>query len=159
MFREIERKFLLKKNHFNEADIIRLELISQIYVPVKDKNFRIRSITNTYNHETKYFLTYKQDYMKIIEVEINNEIFSILVKLPKYILYKTRYIIHHDNKEWKIDNIKLNNNSILYIAKIKLNKINDKIIFPLFIKRNIIREVTDEGEYMNYNLAMENGLF
>lgn len=149
---EIERRFLLidaPKNTFNE----RL-LICQWFKETNEGIFRFRKVTNFTNQEL-WFEKIKKVQIEpgvneetIFEIDRNNFLpYSEEIPLQ---IKKHRYIYHRNGLKFEIDvfqDIKL------VILEVELNDKNDEIIFPDFIQELIIKEITDQREFSNYNLA------
>lgn len=155
---EIERKFLIRypdiKKIEDMPNCTKVDII-QTYLKSSDgveRRIRARGIDGDY----VYYLTEKKKVSNIKRIEIESkltqdEYLKLLVEQDNklHIIHKTRYCLSDNNQYFEID---------IYpewdkqaIMEIELNSEEQEIEIPKFIK--IIREVTDEVEYKNYNMA------
>lgn len=156
---EIERKFLIKKesiNYISKFCSATVCDITQFYLK-KQNGFerRIRSFGIDGNYS--YFYTKKKknkdegrieierkisqkEYLKYLAEEVDTSI-SCIKKKRVCFVYKSEYI--------EIDLFEFSDDKA--IMEIELTSMSQKIELPEFIQ--IIKEVTDDDTYSNYNLA------
>ena len=151
-FKEIERKFLVRKKHLPK-NYDKIEKIKQGYIFNEKKGIlRIREKDNI------YILTIKLKTNKIeerteIEKELTKEEFEILWNSidDKNKIIKTRKIINNpDGTKWEIDffhNLKDKYENLI-LAEIELNNSKQKFKKPKWL----YKEVTNNLEYYNNNL-------
>jgi adenylate cyclase len=150
MGQEIERKFLVDHQKWNQLDKPEGELYRQGYlVTDPTKTIRVRQ-TNE-----KGFLTIKglsigatrPEY----EYEIpHNEAKELLESFAISELSKIRYKIKVTNKTWEIDEF-LGDNLGLLVAEIELTSEDEEFQLPDWVTI----EVTDQKKYYNSNLTIE----
>ena len=157
---EIEKKFLIcypniKKlesmKNCTKVDIIQTYLKS---IDGIERRVRERGIDNDYI----YYLTEKRKIsgLKRIETEkklTKDQYLSLLMQVDNklHTIHKTRYCLSENNHYFEIDIYhEWKNQAIL---EIELNSENEIIKFPDFI--NIIKEVTNDDNYKNYQMAKE----
>ena len=157
---EIERKFLIRYPDIKKIESMpnctKVDII-QTYLKSSDgveRRVRARGIDGNY----VYYLTEKKKVSNIKRIEIErkltqDEYLKLLVEQDNklHTIHKTRYCLSDNNQYFEID---------IYpewdkqaIMEIELNSEEQEIEIPKFIK--IIKEVTDEKEYKNYNMAKE----
>lgn len=155
---EIERKYLIYypdlKKLENLQNCTKVE-ISQTYLKSSDdveRRVRARGIDGDY----MYYLTEKKKVsnLKRIEVErrlTQDEYLELLMEQDTklHTIHKTRYCLSEENQYFEIDIYKEWNNQA--IMEIELSSEEESIQIPNFI--NVIKEVTDEEQYRNYNMA------
>jgi CYTH domain-containing protein/transcriptional regulator with XRE-family HTH domain len=157
---EIERKFLICY-----PDIKKLESmpnctkveIAQTYLKSNEdveRRVRARGIDGDY----MYYLTEKRKVtnLKRIEVEkrlTQNEYLKLLMdaKNTLHTIKKTRYCLSEENQYFEIDIYPEWNNQA--IMEVELSSEDQEIQVPPFIK--VIKDVTDDERYKNYNMAKE----
>ena len=131
--------------------------ISQTYLKSQDdeeRRIRARGIDGDY----LYYLTTKRKISNLKRIEIErkltqNEYLALLMEADNRLqtIHKTRYCLSENNQYFEIDIYpKWQNEAIL---EIELNSENEIIKIPEFIK--IIKEVTDDNSYKNYEMAKE----
>lgn len=145
MNKEIERKFLLKKDFdVKKIDIIEIKEIKQGYLHDK-LNLRIRIINNK-----KATLTYKEgDGLERDEFEVETPLHLAknMMKESLKTINKTRHIYKaEDGKIWELDYFK---EKKLWLAEIELNNTKESFKKPDFI----LKEVTDDPKYSNKNMT------
>lgn len=157
---EIERKFLIYFPNIKELEAMpnctKVD-ITQTYLKSTDgveRRIRARGIDGDY----LYYLTEKKKIngLKRIETEkklTQNEYLRLLMESDTnlHTIHKTRYCLSENNQYFEID---------IYpewqdqaIMEIELSSEDQEINVPKFIK--IIKEVTDDDSYKNYNMAKE----
>ncbi len=157
---EIERKFLIYYPNIKELENMpnctKVD-ISQTYLKSNDdmeRRVRARGINGDY----LYYLTEKRKVSNIKRVEIErkltqNEYLALLMESDNklHTIHKTRYCLSENNQYFEIDIYPEWDNQA--IMEIELSSENEMIKTPEFIK--IIKEVTDDNDYMNYQMAKE----
>ena len=157
---EIERKFLIYYPNIKELENMpnctKVD-ISQTYLKSNDdmeRRVRARGINGDY----LYYLTEKRKVSNIKRVEIErkltqNEYLALLMESDNklHTIYKTRYCLSENNQYFEIDIYPEWDNQA--IMEIELSSENEIIKTPEFIK--IIKEVTDDNDYKNYQMAKE----
>ena len=147
---EIERRFLVKNEDW-KSQVILSEDFSQAYLNsnLDDWTTRIRIIDNN-----RAYITLKSSLNGLI----NNEFeYSIplkdafeLIKLSKYKIIKTRYLVKINNKNWVVDLFEGSNFS-LEIAEIELNSECEEIHIPPWCGK----EITGIKSLSNASLAIK----
>ena len=157
---EIERKFLIKYPNLKKLESLpncsKVD-ITQTYLKSDndvERRIRARGIDGNYI----YYLTEKKNLsnLKRIETErklTQDEYLQLLMEADNrfHTIHKTRYCLSESNHYFEID---------IYpewkkqaIMEIELREENEKINIPQFIE--IIKEVTDDRKYKNYEMAKE----
>ena len=157
---EIERKFLIKYPNLKKLESLpncsKVD-ITQTYLKSDndvERRIRARGIDGNYI----YYLTEKKNIsnLKRIETErklTQDEYLQLLMEADNrfHTIHKTRYCLSESNHYFEID---------IYpewkkqaIMEIELREENEKINIPQFIE--IIKEVTDDRKYKNYEMAKE----
>lgn len=155
MGQEIERKYLVKKEQWrSQKEYILAKGIapgvkySQGYIPTSNATtVRLRVVGN------QGYLTIKgrtqgrtrSEFEYPIPLQDATEMLQTLCLKP--LIEKTRYVIHHGELIWEIDEF-LGDNTGLIIAEVELAKEEQYIDLPGWIDR----EVTDQ-KYFNSSLA------
>ena len=157
---EIERKFLIYYPNIKELENMpnctKVD-ISQTYLKSNDdmeRRVRARGINGDY----LYYLTEKRKISNIKRVEFErrltqNEYLALLMESDNklHTIHKTRYCLSENNQYFEIDIYPEWDNQA--IMEIELSSENEIIKTPEFIK--IIKEVTDDNDYKNYQMAKE----
>ena len=157
---EIERKFLIYYPNIKELENMpnctKVD-ISQTYLKSNDdmeRRVRARGINGDY----LYYLTEKRKISNIKRVEIErkltqNEYLALLMESDNklHTIHKTRYCLSENNQYFEIDIYPEWDNQA--IMEIELSSENEIIKTPKIIK--IIKEVTDDNDYKNYQMAKE----
>ena len=157
---EIERKFLIKYPNIKEleqmpnctkVDITQTYLKSSDYT---ERRIRARGIDGNY----LYYLTEKRKISSIKRVEIErkltqDEYLKLLMESDNklHTIHKTRYCISDNNQYFEIDIYQEWKNKA--IMEVELNDEKQEIKVPDFIK--IIKEVTNDESYKNYQMAIK----
>lgn len=149
MSQEIEKKFLLRSLPNGTAKPTK---ILQGYLSVGNPEVRVRA------KGAKFFLTRKggEGFVRQEEeYEISKEIFEILWSLTENArIEKTRYeIVGGDGLIWEIDKFQTPPSGGLFIAEVELPNESAVPEIPSAIAEAIVRDVTDDEEYKNKNLA------
>ena len=134
-----------------KIDIVQTYLKSENNI---ERRIRARGIDGDY----LYYLTEKRKIsnLKRIETErklTQNEYLSLLMEADNrlHAIHKTRYCLVDNNQYFEIDIYPEWDNQA--IMEIELSKEEQEIQIPKFIK--IIKEVTDDESYKNYQMAKE----
>ena len=146
MGKEIERKFLIEPTRLPKN--MKGVKYTQGYIAINEDGIvRIRIKGNI------AVLTIKTSGTGISRDEFEYEIplddaKSLLVLFNDKIIYKTRYKIIYDGKEWEIDEFHQQNDG-LWLAEIELESENESFAFPEWLTK----EVTDDEKYYNAYLS------
>ncbi len=147
---EIERRFLVKNEDW-KSQVILSEGFDQAYLNSKEDEWltRIRIIDNK-----KAYITLKSSLNKLINHEFE---YSIpikdaieLIKLSKYRISKTRYLVKINKKNWVVD-VFNESNSSLKIAEIELTSVSEEIQIPSWCGK----EITGIKSLSNASLAIK----
>lgn len=150
IFNEIERKFLLKR-------FPRLEKIDNVF-KIKQwyhsDGFRYRYQVEVPINEITILKTKKTNLSKGINREeettlTQNEFDEIDLSNSLYI-EKTRTVVKYKKRKFEIDKYEGMN---IIILEVELNDINDPIVFPKYLEKEIVYEVTGIKEFTNKKLA------
>ena len=145
---EIERRFLVKNQEW-KPQVILSEDFNQAYLnsTVDEWATRIRVIDNK-----KAYITLKSSLNGLVnnefEYSIPMEDAIELIKLSKYKIFKTRYQLKTNNKNWLVD-LFHGSNSSLKIAEIELNSESEEIEVPSWCGQ----EITGMKSLSNASLA------
>ena len=147
MAKEIERKFLIDTEKWGWKGTP-VTMIQAYLAVLPDKVVRVR-IAGDYA-----FLTIKGNRHGISRDEFEYSIpLNDALELLKICEYnpveKTRYTFDFAGKKWEID-VFHGKNSGLIVAEVELQSASEEIILPGWI----MKEVSDEEKYYNFNLAM-----
>ena len=146
---EIERKFLVKKEKWNELEKPRGENFRQGYLLTDPKKtIRVRQTSD------KGFLTIKGISVGATRAEYEYEIpfeeaQELLDQFAVSELSKIRYKISVDHHIWEVD-VFLGENEGLIVAEIELKTEDESFKIPDWIAQ----EVTAEEKYFNSNLTL-----
>lgn len=157
---EIERKFLIEYPNLKKLDSLpncsKVD-ITQAYLKSDndvERRIRARGIDGNYI----YYLTEKKNITNLKRVETErkltqDEYLQLLMEADNkfHTIHKTRYCLSEANQYFEIDVYPEWNKQA--IMEIELKEENEKINIPKFIK--IIKEVTDDRKYKNYEMAKE----
>ena len=157
---EIERKFLIYYPNIKELENMpnctKID-ISQTYLK-SDNDMERRVRARGINGDYLYYLTEKRKISNIKRVEFErrltqNEYLALLMETDNklHTIHKTRYCLSENNQYFEIDIYPEWDNQA--IMEIELSSENETIKTPEFIK--IIKEVTDDNDYKNYQMAKE----
>lgn len=149
-FKEIERKFLLKR--FPRLE--RINTVYQIEQWYHSDGYRYRYQVETPTGDIQIFKTKKTNISKGVnqeeEITLTQEEFNELNLSNSLHINKTRTVIKYKGLKFEID--KYNGINII-ILEVELKDINDKINFPKYIEKEILYEVTGIKEFSNKKLA------
>jgi CYTH domain-containing protein len=157
---EIERKYLIYYPNIKELESMpnctKVD-ITQTYLKSNDgteRRIRARGIDGDY----LYYLTEKKKItgLKRVEVErklTQDEYLKLLMEQDNklHTIHKTRYCLTENNQYFEIDTYPEWDSEA--IMEIELSSEDEEIKLPSFIK--VIKEVTDDDSYKNYNMAKE----
>ena len=155
---EIERKYLIKYPNIKELENMpnctKVDIIQTYLKKYNDVERRIRARGIDCNYS--YYLTEKRKVTNLKRIEIEkkltqDEYLKLLMETDNklHAIHKTRYCLTVNNQYFEIDVYpEWNDRAIL---EIELSNENNEISIPKFIK--IIKEVTDDESYKNYQMA------
>jgi CHAD domain-containing protein/CYTH domain-containing protein len=153
---EIERKYLLSCLPDEARDGRRLD-IAQGYIPGAQLHERLRRVAIRHpsgRTEVHFYRTVKLGEgvaRTEIEEETTEAIFLAMWPLTRrHRLRKRRFAVEVDGRTWEIDEFK---NRDLVLAEIELESDDEDVTFPDWLGPAVQREVTDEPEFQNINLA------
>jgi adenylate cyclase len=150
--REIERKYLLRELPARVGDAPSLEL-DQGYLPGERINERIRRVRSA--DEVRYYRTIKAGSgieRLEIEEETSELFFTTVWPLTRGCrIQKRRYLVPSDGVTWEIDEFL--DREGLWLAEIELERADDVVVPPEWLRRAIDREVTEDPRYTNHALA------
>lgn len=148
---EIERKYLLSALP-PRTRWAKYETLSQGYLPGVRLHERLRRVDS--DGAKRYFRTIKLGSgVKRIEVEeeIDKKLFRAMWSLTKgRRLKKRRYTLDDGGFEWVIDDF---SDRALVLAEVELPSESIRPPFPEWLAPFIVRDVTDERDYINARLA------
>lgn len=147
MPKEIERKFLVKNDHFKkeaERIYIRQGFLSR----AKNRTIRIRIA------DDKAYLTIKgksngsvrREYEYEIPKKHAEEMMDHMCK--KHIIKKYRYLVNYQGNTWEVDEF-MGENEGLVVAEIELEERGQHFAKPAWVGE----DVTDDPKYFNSNLS------
>jgi len=149
---EIERKYLLTALPQMPAPIDVLE-VDQGYLPGVKVLERLRRQTSR-DGSTRYFRTIKIGTgveRTELEDETDQRTFDQMWPLTAGArVRKRRYIVANGMDRWEIDEFV---DRALALAELEIDRADAKITVPDWLTPVLVREVTDEREYTNRNLA------
>jgi CHAD domain-containing protein/CYTH domain-containing protein len=149
---EIERKFLLRGMPRLPADAVRTD-IAQGYLPGERLQERVRRVRRR-GEPTRYYRTVKLGAgIRRVEVEEETDeaTFRRLWPLTKgRRVRKLRYRVADGALTWEIDRFR---DRRLALAEIELPAEDHAVVFPEWLAGHVERDVTEESEYVNINLA------
>jgi len=143
---EIERRFLIKNNDWEKL-INRKSDIIQGYLSSCSENWivRIRSEDNLFKLTLKKHITKSKNFE--FEYEIPKKEGEIIISEIKNPIIKERFHLLFKEKEWIIDRFK-GKNFPLEIAEVELQAIDEQIILPSFLSK----EITGLRKFSNFEL-------
>ena len=148
---EIERKFLLDKFPSAAGDAP-VEEIEQGWLPGTVLRERLRR--STIGDDVRWFRTIKLGAGIVrteIEEECSREVFEAIWPLTEgKRVHKQRHHVKENGREWLIDHFL---DRDLTLAEIELKHAEEQPELPAWLGEHVVREVTNEPEYVNYNLA------
>jgi CYTH domain-containing protein len=148
---EIERKFLLNALPVPPETPEVLE-IDQGWLPGKDIKERIRRVQA--NGASHYVRTIKMGQgIRRTEVEepITESLFQALWPLTEgRRIRKIRRRIPDGERTWEVDEFL---DRDLVVAEVELSDVTEEVVLPEWLAPTVVRDVTDEPGYTNYELA------
>lgn len=162
---EIEKKWLVKEldisalfEMFDNLDSIKR--IEQIYLEKDKDNIspRIRKIVEGINNKKTYYNYNKKKHIKSgvneeEEFEITEKKFNSLKETSdksKNTVFKTRLTFKDNGQLFELDIFHKNLKGLI-ILELEMKNIDDEVKLPKFL--NILKEVTKDKRYSNFNLA------
>ena len=157
---EIERKYLIYfpdiKELENMPNCTKVDIVQTYLKSVDDTERRVRA--RGIDGDYMYTLTEKKKVSDIKRIEVEkritqDEYINYLMEADNTLhpIHKTRYCLSDNNQYFEID---------IYpewdkqaIMEIELSDEKEEIQIPSFIK--VIKEVTDDEKYKNYNMAKD----
>lgn len=151
--REIERKYLLKRMPaIRRLPAVEVLEIEQGYLPGDRLAERVRRTRS--DGEVKHYRTVKlgKGISRIeVEEETTERIFRRLWPLTRgKRVRKRRYRVRDGGFTWEVDRFR---DRRLVLCEVELPTADTHAEPPPWLRREIVRDVTDEGEYTNINLA------
>ena len=143
---EIERRFLIKNNNWEKL-ISRKTNIIQGYLSSYSEHWivRIRSEDNLFKLTLKKHIAESKNFE--FEYEIPKTEGEIIISEINHPIIKERFYLLFKGKEWIVDRFK-GQNFPLVIAEVELQKIDEKIILPSFLSK----EITGLRKFSNFDL-------
>jgi len=148
--KEIERKFLLRRFPKIEGDSKEYR-IKQWYTP---DGLRYRFQVNTKTKDVSIFKTKKSNISKGVfqedEEPISLQDFLKVDLSDSRVLDKIRTVVSYKGFDFEID---VFSDHDLITLEVELDDINEKIPFPEYIKKEIVKELTGLKEFSNFSLS------
>ena len=149
---EIERKYLLKRMPAIRSLPYVVEELDQGYLPGDRLVERVRRVRR--DGEVRYYRTVKlgKGISRIeVEEETTAAVFRRLWPLTRgKRVRKRRYKVQEDGFTWEIDRFR---DRRLVLCEVELPSEDTEAPPPRWLRREIVRDVTDEPEFLNMNLA------
>ena len=157
---EIERKFLIYYPNIKELESMpnctKVDITQTYLKSVDDTERRVRA--RGINGDYLYYLTEKRKISNLKRIELEkrltqDEYLALLMESDNklHTIHKTRYCLSENNQYFEIDIYPEWDNQA--IIEIELSSDEEEIKTPEFIK--IIKDVTDDESYKNYEMAKE----
>lgn len=149
-FKEIERKFLLKR--FPKLE--KINTVYQIQQWYHSDGFRYRHQVEIPNGDVKIFKTKKTNISKGVNQEeetiLSQNEFNELDLNNSLSVKKIRTVVKYKGHKLEIDKYEGLN---IVILEVELEDLNEKIPMPKYIDKEILYEVTGIKEFSNKSLA------
>lgn len=149
-FKEIERKFLLKR--FPKLE--KINTVYQIQQWYHSDGFRYRYQVEIPNGDIKIFKTRKTNISKGVNQEeetiLSQNEFNELNLSNSLSIKKIRTVVKYKGHKLEIDKYEGLN---IVILEVELDDLNEKIPLPKYIDKEILYEVTGIKEFNNKSLA------
>jgi CYTH domain-containing protein len=149
-FKEIERKFLLKR--FPKLE--KINTVYQIQQWYHSDGFRYRYQLEIPNGDVKIFKTRKTNISKGVNQEeetiLSQNEFNELDLSNSLSVKKIRTVVKYKGHKLEIDKYEGLN---IVILEVELEDLNEKIPMPKYIDKEILYEVTGIKEFSNKSLA------
>jgi CYTH domain-containing protein len=150
--REIERKYLLRGLPANVAQHPSV-LIDQGYIPGTAVRERVRRTQD--GATLRYFRTIKLgsgvDRAEFEEETTDTFFVAVWPLTEGHRIRKRRYNVPAGNRTWEVDEF-LDRDGLV-LAEIELERADEAATPPADIAAQIVREVTDEASFSNYQLS------
>ncbi|MGW8282684.1 MAG: CHAD domain-containing protein [Gemmatimonadota bacterium] len=148
---EIERKYLLSGRP-DAVDGVSAREFEQGYLPGDRIQERLRRITEADRILHVRSLKHGTGLIRIeLQEQIDPELFDRLWPLTEgRRLTKRRYRISDGGFVWEVDEF---TDRDLWLAEVELSSAAQEVVPPEWLAPYVVREVTDEPEYLNVNLA------
>lgn len=150
---EIERKFLLSGCP-PEAAVVAGTRIEQGWIPGRTLRERLRRSTYP-TGVSRYTRTVKfgRGISRVeLEEDTDRHLFEVLWPLTVSArVRKRRHAMREGAHTWEID---VFTDRDLVLAEVELRAVDDAVAIPAWLEKWVVREVTDESEYVNANLAI-----
>lgn len=150
---EIERKYLLRELPARVDGVPSLE-IDQGYLPGERINERVRRARSI--DGVRYYRTIKSGSgieRSEIEEETSELFFTTVWPLTRgFRVRKRRYLVEDGGAMWEIDEF-LDRDGF-WLAEIELERVDEVVVVPDWLRRAIDREVTEDPRYTNHALAL-----
>jgi len=161
---ETERKYLVNMPNVEELiakyNAVKSDIV-QVYLLSENKNEEVRIRQRGSNGSYAYYLTkkIKRDDMSRYEIEekiTKDRYLELLMHADtsKNIIRKTRYCFVYENQYFELDIYPFSKDKA--ILEIELTDENNEVVIPTDIM--VIREVTDDDNFKNVNLAKDNSV-
>lgn len=158
---EIERKFLLDgplEFTIPEMSAAQRVGIEQVYLRSKEREIR-RVRKRSQEGQATYYLTTKTEVGGSVRQETESRIrasqyldFLEEADPQRQIVRKDRWCFVWRSQYFELDVVTQPTNRSCILLEIELTEENDKVELPPFLQ--VVREVTGESEYRNYNIAL-----
>ena len=144
---EIERRFLIKNNNWEEFITHKSNLIQgYLLTNSEDWIIRIRSEDDRFKLTLKKYILHSSNYE--FEYEIPSKDGEFILSSLQNKVVKERFYLFVNERQWTIDRFK-ENNYPLEIAEIELQHKNEVIQLPSFLSK----EITGIQKFSNYQLS------
>ena len=147
MAKEIERKFLVDKNHWKNPE--NGTVIKQGFIPTADNTvvrIRITGDNAFLTIKGKSTGSVRSEFEYSIPVADAHQMLEELCKRP--FIEKIRYVVHYSGYAWEVDVFQGDNEGLI-IAEIELDLESQEVALPPWVSK----EVTDDPRYYNANLV------
>jgi CYTH domain-containing protein len=149
---EIERKYLLKRMPAIRALDPAVQEMEQGYLPGDRLAERLRRVRQ--DGQTRYYRTVKlgKGVSRIeVEEETTERVFRKMWPLTRgRRVRKRRYKVKEGGFTWEVDRFR---DRRLVLCEVELPSEDTEPPLPRWLRRELVRDVTDEDEYANINLA------
>ena len=148
--KEIERKFLLKR--FPKLE--KINTVYQIEQWYYSDGYRYRKQLEVPTNKLSIIRTKKTNISKGVfqeeEVSLSLDEFNDLDLTNSISIKKTRTVVKYKGFKFEIDKYE---NMNVVIMEVELDDINEPVLFPKYLEREILYEVTGIKEFTNRKLA------
>ncbi len=145
---EIEHKFLVKNNDWQQLTTNSMQFKQGYLVSDSTKSLRVRVSDNKawLNIKSATIGTQRHEYEYAIPLQDGLDILNTLCEKP--VIEKTRHLVPFKQHTWEID-VFTGDNEGLIVAEIELSAAGENFEIPEWIGQ----EVTDDIRYYNNNLC------